>query len=158
MGYCSFLELCILVFQAGWAVFYCVFNIGIYALPVYGFMHKQPNLLESNVVPVQLAQYLLLQLRRYHYSFAFTATPSIMANSSLMGQSFFIYCPTSSLLCIQPCMIYALRSFRGASWAVASFMCCMDVLTVRSIVVVIVLTFMLRPHISILVLFMLLAG
>ena len=48
----------------------------------------------------------------------------------------------------QPCMIIALSAYRFPSLVVASCISCIDMHTGRSIVVLILLTFMLRPDIS----------
>ena len=136
MGYCILLWLCILVFQTCCAMFYCVFYISIHVKPLYVFIHKQPHLLNSHVVAVQLVQILHLLLRRYYYSFA-SHNHTIYHEQVLSDGPIF--------LCSQQCMIYGMKSCRCASWAVASCMSCMGVHTGRSTVVLIVLTFKLRP-------------
>ena len=78
----------------------------------------------------------------------FTTMPSIMVNSCLMGQYLCMTCITSSFLCVQPLMIYTFSSYR---WTFLAFVSCIlqpGVHTCRSTAVLIPLTFMLSPCIS----------
>ena len=134
---------CILWYSWEVAQFSFVFS---HVYLVHGFVCKHPHIFNSHVVVVQLAKYMHLQLRRYFYSLPFTATPSILAISCLMSYYFFMSCVTSSLLCGQPCLLYGLMC-RCVSWAVVSYMSCMDLHNDRSIVLLIVLAFMFRSHI-----------
>ena len=147
MGYCFAMQQHILVFQTGWTVLYCIFYISIHVYSVYGFACKQPHNLDSLVVAVQMVQHLHLQLRRY-YSFAFYGH-TIYHGQLMSDGAIFLYVLCHIIfLCSQLCMIYALRSCRCASLAVAFCISFMDVHTGRSAAVLIVLTFMLRPPIS----------
>ena len=145
---CFLHQLCIQVFQAGWAVFYHVVYLSVHVYPVYGIISNQTHHLNSHVVVVQLAQYLLLPLRRYYYSFAFYE--HIIYHGQFMSDGpifLYVLCHVISFLFGQPCMIYALRSFRCASWAFGSCLSYMHMHTGISGVVLIVLTFMLWPGI-----------
>ena len=85
-----------------------------------------------------------------------TTTPSIMANSCLMGQCFCMSCATSSFLCRQPHMIvwYMPGALAGVHIWLLSLVYILWMYTGRPTAVMIVLTFMFGPHISIFVLFM----
>ena len=134
-----------LILQAGWALLYCIFYITIHVYWLYRLMHKQPIFLSSNVVAVQLVQYLHLQLRTFYYPCTFYGHTIyhglLMSNGPIF---LYVLCHTI-FLSGKSCMIYALSSCRCASLVVASCISHMDVHTGRSIVVLIVLTFMLRP-------------
>ena len=71
-----------------------------------------------------------------------------MPNSCLVSQYFSMSCAKLSFLCDEQCMISALRSCSHVSLAVASCISCMDVHIGRPTVMLILLTFMLRPQIS----------
>ena len=62
---------------------------------------------------------------------SFTAMPSIMAKSCLMGQYLCMSCTMSSFLCGQPFIIYPLSFCRCVS-LIASCMSCINVQTGRS--------------------------
>ena len=132
--------------QTGEQCFIVFFYVSIHVFPAYRFIWKQPHLLNSHVHWLSMCfcywEGIIIVL-------PFMATTSIMANSCLMGHYFCILV-LCHLLCGQPCMIYALRSSRCFSWAVAS---CMDMHTSSSIVLI-VLNFMLRCHISLFLFFL----
>ena len=127
--------------------------------PVYGFTNKQPHLLDSHVVAVQLAWYLYLQLRRTYYSFAFYGHAIYYGQLMSDGPIFlYVLCHIIFLCSQPPYMIYALRTWSCASWAVASCVSYMDEHVARSTIVLIVFMLILRPHNSPSALFMVVVG
>ena len=106
---------------------YCILYISIHRYPVYGVTYKQPCLSQFPCGCCVAG------------SISASAIEKVLLSICILWPCHLSW-PT--LLCGQPCMIYTLSSCRCASC-----ISCIDVHTGRPTVVLIVLTFILRPHI-----------
>ena len=132
-----------------WNMFKGTLYISIHIYPVHWLVHKQSCLFS---IPMWLLcscfNICICNWDSIITHFPFMATPSIKANSCLIGQYFCMPCATSSFSCSQSFMIYDWSSYKCTSLVIASSISCIDVQTGRSTAVSNASMFMLRPHTS----------